>query len=198
MRANRFVRICVEHPIPYGHWRARIIGPAAAAPALDPPHAFGLGNAGDISCPAGTVKMTSEAACKNAAAVGGRFYGGGVTASVMPGGCGWLTIGGSFYFNSNTSGGGNAAWQPVCAGTPACINLQPHMITSTYPPKLYMYLPSTNPTSCLPIYLPMCLSISLSVRLSICPALFLSIYPLSAIRLTVHLSNFQSLYPLFL
>jgi hypothetical protein len=64
--------------------------------------------------------ITSAAACQSAAAAAGipAPYGGSVTASYVPGGCYWLTASGTFYYNSDASGGGNDLARPVCAGAP--------------------------------------------------------------------------------
>jgi hypothetical protein len=84
------------------------------APIFDPPTSFALGSANGSSCPTGQI--TSAAACQSAAAVGARLYRGSVTGSFVPSGCYWLTIGGSFYYNTNARGNGNFFAQPVCAG----------------------------------------------------------------------------------
>ena len=87
------------------------------APVFDPPTAFALGNANGTSCPTGQI--TSEE-CASAAAVSARPYRGSLDSPYMPSGCYWLSIGGSFYYNTNTSGfGANLVAQPVCAGAPA-------------------------------------------------------------------------------
>ena len=62
--------------------------------------------------------ITSAAACQSVAAAAGNPYGGLVTASYVPGGCYWLTASGTFYYNSDATGGGNDLARPVCAGAP--------------------------------------------------------------------------------
>jgi hypothetical protein len=63
--------------------------------------------------------MTTAAACAAAAALTARPFFQLASSAAVPGGCGWLTAGGSFYFNADpigTIGGGNFFAQPVCAG----------------------------------------------------------------------------------
>ncbi len=64
------------------------------------------------------VTITSAAACQSAAAIAAGLYGGSVTASYVPGGCYWLTVNGTFYYNEHPTGGGNDLARPVCAGAP--------------------------------------------------------------------------------
>ena len=64
------------------------------------------------------VEMTSEAACRSAAAVTGKPYRNNTSALYVPRNCYWLTAAESFYFNEEESGGGNYLAQPVCAGAP--------------------------------------------------------------------------------
>ena len=60
--------------------------------------------------------MTTAAACAAAAALTARPFLQLAASAAVPGGCGWLTAGGSFYFNADPSGGVNVFAQPVCAG----------------------------------------------------------------------------------
>jgi hypothetical protein len=84
------------------------------APVFDPPKAFELGSANGTSCPTGQITSAEE--CASAAAVGASPYRGSLDSPYMPGGCYWLTIGGSFYYNTNARGNGNFFARPVCAG----------------------------------------------------------------------------------
>ncbi len=76
-------------------------------------------------CPAETPPVPSFASCEVAAAVAGKPYGGSVSVNFvvgssvgrMPGGCVWWPVGGSFYFNTYSSGANRASGLPVCAGT---------------------------------------------------------------------------------
>jgi hypothetical protein len=92
------------------------VGPATAVPALNPPTAFALGIG--ANCPTGLFRITTVAGCASAAAVGARPYRGSLDSPYMPKGCYWLTIGGSFYYNTNAGFGTNLVAQPVCAGAP--------------------------------------------------------------------------------
>jgi hypothetical protein len=92
--------------------------------------AFALGattlGATSVICPSGTVALPSSASCEVAAAVAGRPYGGSFFLNwfvfdgqrYIPVGCVWWAAGGSFYFNTATSGLGYPITQPVCAGSP--------------------------------------------------------------------------------
>ena len=79
---------------------------------------FKLGAANGTDCPDNMVEMKSEAACQSAAAAAGNPYGGNMMALYVPGGCHWLTVSGTFYFNEEATGGGNDLARPVCAGAP--------------------------------------------------------------------------------
>jgi hypothetical protein len=98
----------------------RCAAPKALPVAFDPPGAFGLGSAGDTSCPSGTAAVLIPADCQKAAASAARPYGGSVQVynGGLPTGCVWLTAGGSFFFNDASGGSGNEFAQPVCAGVP--------------------------------------------------------------------------------
>jgi hypothetical protein len=107
-------------------WSAskRCVERCAAITALpvtfDPPGAFGLGNAGNTSCPSGTATVLIPADCQKAAAAAARPYGGSVRVSYAPIGCVWLTAGvGSFFYNQYkfepSYVRGNEFLQPVCA-----------------------------------------------------------------------------------
>ncbi len=80
--------------------------------------AIALGTINSKDCPAQTFRMTTAAACAVAAALTGRAFFQLASSQAVPGGCGSLTAGGSFYFNADTSGGVNVFAQPVCAGAP--------------------------------------------------------------------------------
>jgi hypothetical protein len=93
----------------------------AAEPVFIPSIAFKLGDAAGTKCPAAAANMvtiTSAAACQSAAAAAGNPYGGNMMALYVPGGCHWLTVSGTFYFNEEATGGGNDLARPVCAGAP--------------------------------------------------------------------------------
>jgi hypothetical protein len=82
--------------------------------------AFALGNTSSKACPAGYVRLNTNAdACKGAAAVAGRTFFGGVTVSYYPFGCYWHTFNDKVYFN-NYAGTIEAETyaQPLCTGAP--------------------------------------------------------------------------------
>ena len=79
--------------------------------------AIALGTVNTKDCHAQTLWMTTAAACAAAAALTARPFFQLTALAAVPGGCGWLTAGGSFYFNADLIGGGvNVFAQPVCAG----------------------------------------------------------------------------------
>jgi hypothetical protein len=82
--------------------------------------AVALGTNNTRDCPAETFRMTTAAECAAAAALTARPFFQFASSAAVPGGCGWLTAGGSFYFNAdpNGNGGVNFFAQPVCAGAP--------------------------------------------------------------------------------
>ncbi len=78
-----------------------------------------LGTVNTKDCPAQTLRMTTAAACAAAAALTARPFLQLAASAAVPGGCGWLTAGGSFYFNADPNGiSVNVFAQPVCAGAP--------------------------------------------------------------------------------
>ncbi len=86
------------------------------APVFDPPTALALGSADGTGCLGNMAEITSAAACESAAAFAERPYSGSVTAAFMPRGCYWHTLAGSFYYNTDATGGVNYLAPPVCAG----------------------------------------------------------------------------------
>ena len=87
-----------------------------AAPVFNAAGAIALGTVNTKDCPAQTFWMTTAAACAAAAALTARPFFQLTALAAVPGGCGWLTAGGSFYFNADPNGGVNVFAQPVCAG----------------------------------------------------------------------------------
>jgi hypothetical protein len=104
--------------------KARRAAPAPA-PEFKSPDPFGVryglgSGGGDRSCPTGMVEMLIAGdTCERAAAVAGRPYSGTVNLYMLiPRGCAWYSVGGSFYFNDVDYGAAHASFQPVCAGAP--------------------------------------------------------------------------------
>ncbi len=86
--------------------------------------AVALGTVNTRDCPAQTFRMTTAAACAAAAALTARPFFQLAPSAAVPGGCGWLPAGGSFYFNADPSGGVNVFAQPVCAGDGEILYIQ--------------------------------------------------------------------------
>ena len=78
--------------------------------------AFALGGASANVCPASFFRLDTEAACASAAAIAGKAFGGSVTLSGLPGGCYWVTLGSTVYYNTHATGAANVYAQLLCAG----------------------------------------------------------------------------------
>ncbi len=83
--------------------------------------AYVSGDAGSNACPAGSVRIVTEAACRNAAAAAGKtpstltsfpFVG---TDSAFPRGCYYRTTTNVAYFNTHAVGAGWSTTQLLCA-----------------------------------------------------------------------------------
>ncbi len=76
------------------------------------------GAAGSNECPAGSVRIEAEAACRTAAAAAGKTAGWYfvVTYSDAPRGC--YHSDNHAYFNANANGTGSSDAQLLCAATP--------------------------------------------------------------------------------
>ncbi len=73
---------------------------------------------GSNECPAGSVRIETEAACSTAAAAAGKPVASGIVGTFpgYPRGCYYYTgSGGSAYFNPHVSGAGRAGYQLLCA-----------------------------------------------------------------------------------
>ena len=73
------------------------------------------GAAGSNACPAGSVRIEAEAACRTAAAAAGKTLGSNFveTNSAFPRGCYYTTD--WAYFNTHAVGAGYSGYQPLCA-----------------------------------------------------------------------------------
>ncbi len=85
--------------------------------------AYVSGAAGSNECPAGSVRIEAEAACRTAATAAGKtvgfsyegyYYFSGSLAS-DPRGCYYATIGDYAYFNTHAVGASNSYYQLLCA-----------------------------------------------------------------------------------
>jgi hypothetical protein len=91
------------------------VSTATAGPTLC---AAFVGTLNSMVCPQSYSQVTTEAACKSLAAIGGKSYGGNVTVATLPPGCFWLNVGGGVYLNTHASGAAHANAQQLCAGAP--------------------------------------------------------------------------------
>jgi hypothetical protein len=93
--------------------------------------AYVFGESGSDSCPAGSITISTAAACEAAASATAVAYDGREYKSGYPAGCYRVTYGDGdsiVYFNTHITGGSTANSQPLCslegsAGTP----LRPHV-----------------------------------------------------------------------
>jgi hypothetical protein len=95
-------------------WSSAEGGPVPTVPTFSPPNAYVLGSANSNVCPTGVFRLDTEAACKSAANVAQRPYGGSLTDSNYPVECYWHTVTGSIYWNTHASGAGSYYAQPLC------------------------------------------------------------------------------------
>jgi hypothetical protein len=109
-------------PVPPGYWRAMA---AAARPrgravaVLSCAGAYVSGALGSNACPAGSVRIETEAACRTAAAAAGKTEGSNFveTVSAWPRGCylGPTFSGTAAFFNAHAVGAGRSTAQLLCA-----------------------------------------------------------------------------------
>jgi hypothetical protein len=94
---------------------ARPRGRAVAVPSCA--GAYVSGADGSNECPAGSVRIESEAACRTAAAAAGKTVGPYfvMTSSTSPRGCYYRTSGNDAWFNTHAVGAGDSGFQPLCA-----------------------------------------------------------------------------------
>ncbi len=77
--------------------------------------AYVSGAAGSNECPAGSVRIETEAACRTAAAAAGKTFASVVTLSTAPRGCYYVTSSNNAYFNTHAVGAGVSSRQLLCA-----------------------------------------------------------------------------------
>ncbi len=84
-------------------------------PVLSCAGAYVAGAVGSNECSAGSVRIETEAACRNAAAAAGKdFYAVG-TLGGEPRGCYYSTSYNSAFFNPHAVGDGDSRYQLLCA-----------------------------------------------------------------------------------
>jgi hypothetical protein len=91
--------------------------PRAARAVLSCAGAYVSGAAGSNACPAGSVRIETEAACRTAVAAAGKTFGFVETVSYIPRGCYHYTGSNYVYFNAHAVGAGNSDAQLLCAVT---------------------------------------------------------------------------------
>jgi hypothetical protein len=104
-----------------GHWSARLRrhgrGAARAVPSCA--GAYVAGDLGSNECPAGSVRIETEAACRTAVAAAGKPRVPGspfaVTNSDKPKGCYYDANSNVAYFNLDAVGAGQSNMRPLCA-----------------------------------------------------------------------------------
>ena len=79
--------------------------------------AYVSGAAGSNECPAGSVRIVAEDACRTAVAAAGKTTGTPfvVSVSAEPGGCNFFTRSNIAYFNADPVGAGNPNAQLLCS-----------------------------------------------------------------------------------
>jgi hypothetical protein len=94
------------------HW-CRIVLSQGGAPC-----AVFVGTANSQACRRGYSQVTTEAACKSLALIGGKWYGGTVNLTSVPPGCFWFNLGDVVFLNTNPAGNRQLNAQQLCAGAP--------------------------------------------------------------------------------
>jgi hypothetical protein len=112
-------RVLVRHRS--DHWRARLLrhGPRGFAWWCCRAGAYVSGASGSNECPAGSVRIETEAACRTAAAAAGKPEGSSSYPFVdsyvnYPRGCFYETTSSNAWFNTHAVGAGYSA-QLLCA-----------------------------------------------------------------------------------
>ena len=77
--------------------------------------AYVSGAAGSNACPAGSVRIEAEAACRTAATAAGKTFAAVVASSTAPRGCYYFTTNSNAWFNTHAVGAGNSNTQLLCA-----------------------------------------------------------------------------------
>jgi hypothetical protein len=95
--------------------------PRAACAVLSCAGAYVSGAAGSNACPAGSVRIETEAACRTAAATADKTFNTVTINAAYPRGCFFSgNLGNLAYLNTHAVGAGNSNFQLLCAaGAPA-------------------------------------------------------------------------------
>jgi hypothetical protein len=101
-----------------GYWSARLLRQAQVRPCrASCAGAYVSGAAGSNACPAGSVRILTEAACLSAAVAAGKTVGSGfvMTSPTAPRGCYYFTSNSYAYFNTHAVGAGRSGSRRLCA-----------------------------------------------------------------------------------
>jgi hypothetical protein len=105
--------------VPLRYWHARLLrhGRGLRVVVLSCAGAYVYGAAGSNACPAGSVRIETEAACRTAAAAAGKPAGSPfvVTYATDPRGCYYFTSYNYAFFNTHAVGEGHSGVQLLCA-----------------------------------------------------------------------------------
>ncbi len=110
------------YAVPLGYWAA--VGRGAARAVLSCAGAYVSGAVGSNECPAGSVRIETEPACRAASAAAGKTpstltsYPFVETFSTTPRGCVYSTTTNTAWFNTHAVGAGYSGFQLLCAGAP--------------------------------------------------------------------------------
>jgi hypothetical protein len=105
----------------YSRGAARVIGVRGCcgtgrrAYACRAAGAFVSGAAGSNACPAGSVRIETEAACRTAVTAAGKTFSSVETHSSYPRGCYYITTSTTAWLNTHAVGAGQSGSQPLCA-----------------------------------------------------------------------------------
>ena len=77
--------------------------------------AYVSGADGSNECPAGSVRIETEAACRTAVNAAGKTFSAVGTSSAVPRGCYYFTTNSNAWFNTHAVGAGVSGYQMLCA-----------------------------------------------------------------------------------
>jgi hypothetical protein len=154
---------------------AAAASPRAARDVLSFAGAYVFGAAGSNECPAGSVRIETEAACRTASAAAGKTPGSTFVEaeSIYPRGCYFYTSGNTAYFNTDAVGAGVSTAQLLCAA----------LATTGAPSPPQTGACSGTPRVCVRIWLYMYRSVCVCA----CVSKYRYIYPDISISLQVYM-----------
>ena len=109
------------------YWRARPLrhGRGPRVRCCRAAGAYVSGAVSSNECPAGSVRIEAEAACRTAAAAAGKTFTAVGTSSAVPRGCYYSTSNRNAWFNTHAVGAGVSGYQMLCAAA-ATTGEKPH------------------------------------------------------------------------